>query len=67
MGPMHPRIQDALTGLRRADLLEQADSARLAALGSPSTGRTGRSVARALRTIADRLDPHLQSELPRIV
>lgn len=67
MGPMHPRIQDALTGLRRADLLEQAANARLAATGSPSAGRTGRGVARALRTIADRLDPCLQSELPRIV
>lgn len=54
MGPLHPQVQGALSCLRQAELLQEAGRARL--VPSHGAGRASRSVARALRGLADRLD-----------
>lgn len=62
MGPLHPGIHGALSCLRQAELHEQGHQARLAH-SAVTAGRTGRGVARALRSLADRLDPCLEAEI----
>lgn len=54
----NPHIASELAGLRRADLLAEAGRARLA----PSHSGAGRGLARALRGLADRLDPGLDAD-----
>jgi hypothetical protein len=61
MQPLNPTIQGALSGLRESDLRAAAERARLAT-GARRPGRTGRRTARTLRSLADRLDPGLDTD-----
>lgn len=64
MGPMNSHLNGALASLRMAELHREAEQARLAA--SAPSGKVGRGAAKALRGLADRLDPGLDPDTARI-
>jgi hypothetical protein len=64
MGPMNPGIHGELSCLRMAELHEAAARSRQVTAGT--NGRAGRGAARALRSLADRLDPGLEPDSARI-
>lgn len=61
MGPLHPSIEGHLQSLRVAEMRREACLARLASSVS-KRGGTGVKTARALRSLADRLDPGMECE-----